>query len=83
MSARRQRQMCIRDRNRTKHANLRGSPLFQATYNIKAENKQIIQLVSFRRSRAGGKIKILTQDKLNDLFESLACLGCLFVCLFL
>ena len=33
-------------RNRTKRANFRRSPLFQATYNIKTEkNKQLIQLI--------------------------------------
>ena len=31
-------------RNKTKSANFRGSPLFQATYNIKTE-KQLIQLI--------------------------------------
>ena len=32
--------------NRTKRANFRGSPLFQATYNIKTEKKtQLIQLI--------------------------------------
>ena len=35
-------------RNRTKRANFRGSPLFQATYNNdkKQKNKQLIQLIS-------------------------------------
>ena len=41
---------------RTKRANFRGSPLFQATYNIKTEKQTInsTYLVSVRCSEAGG-----------------------------
>ena len=47
-------------RNRTKRANFRGSPLFQATYNIKTDRKKkqtinSICLVSVRCSEAGGR----------------------------
>ena len=39
---------CLSGRNRTKRANFRGSPLFQAKYNIKNRRKkeqQLIQLI--------------------------------------
>ena len=44
-------------RNRTKRANFRTSPLFQATYNLKTEKQTInsTYLVSVRCSEAGGR----------------------------
>ena len=39
------RTLLLIGQNRTKRVNFRGSPLFQATYNIKTENKQLFQLI--------------------------------------
>ena len=44
-------------RNRTKRANFRGSPLFQATYNVKTEKQtnNLTYLASVRWSEGGGR----------------------------
>ena len=53
-------------RNRTKRANSRGSPLFQATYNIKTEEKTKINSTYLVSVNVGGWRKDEpTQKKLN------------------
>ena len=60
---RRLKELFLIGRNRTKRANFQGSPLFQATYNIKTNNST--HLVSVRCSEAGGRPKQTSLAKTN------------------